>query len=258
MKKIKFLVLFFVLPFCFAATGHLEVTLTKKPARGFFAAQNQTNAASALVGQNTKIPGDTDVFVQIDHPSFAYGDQTQNELAFIGRGKNNLPGVYLFKNGNITKIADTQTDIPKGTAYFDQLMDTSYDAASGSVAFIGTGVFGQKGIYFFDGKALSKMVDQQDLIPLQEGKFFDFSDINLFRQMLVFRGTNEQGKSGIYLYSNAGIYKIVDISDKIEGNIIDDLHVEPNSFGYNQLTIRVDFDGGLTQDYLVMVNYVPY
>jgi hypothetical protein len=261
MRKIKYyfiLVLFFASTFSFAAIGHLKITLTKKPTRYSFPTQNQVAAARALLGLKAEIPGGAGVFKDIVQSSFAYGDQTQNEFVFIGSGGNDFSGVYLYKNGVIEKIADTETNIPKGTAYFEQFLETSYDIVQGATAFIGAGVFGQKGIYFFDGKTLSKIVDQQDLVPQREGKFLDFSDISLFRQMLVFRGADGQGSPGIYLYSTEGIYKIADVSDKVEGKDIDDLHVEPNSFGYNQLILRVDFKDGSTEDYLVTVNYVPY
>lgn len=262
MKIRKFFVaigLFFIILVSYASVGHLEVTLVQKKVDSFSQNNNQAAIAKALLGYSTKIPDDDkDVFTDVLQVSFAYGDDGQNSFAFVGQGKNNQSGVYLFQDGSIEKIANTKTEIPKGTAYFEQFIETNYDADSGQVVFIGTGAFGQKGVYFFDGKKVSKMVDQQDLNPLSNHKFVDFSDINLSDQALVFRGIDDQNLMGIYLYTADGIYKIMDVNDKIEGNSINDVHIIPDSFGYNQLTVHVDFNTAPAQNYLVTLKYVPY
>lgn len=260
MKLVKKICIFLLLAFplfCFAAAGRLVVTVNQSK-QNFPANQNQSAIVQTLVGSEAKIPDGAGVFTKIDQPSFAYGDSSQNSFAFLGYGDNNQNGVYLYQNNDIKKIADTKTDIPAGTAFFEQFDEPSYDATSDGVAFIGSGLLGQKGIYFFDGKTLSKMVDQQDLVPKGSVKFADFSDIDLSGQNLVFRGTDESGLLGIYLYTNTGIYKVIDTQDKIDGRAIIDLHIIANSFGYNQLTIRFGFDTGSTEVYLVKLKFALY
>lgn len=260
MKSLRKVYIFLLLTFpffCFAAVGHLAITVNKLD-QTLPVNQAQTAIAQALVGLETKIPEGSGVFTKIDQPSFAYGDSAQNSFAFLGYGNNNQNGIYLFQNNNIKKIADTKTDIPAGTAFFEQFDEPSFDVDLGGVAFIGSGFLGQKGIYFFDGKTLSKMADQQDLVPEGSGKFTDFSDIDLSGQNLVFRGTDENELVGIYLYTKTGVYKIADAKDKIEKHGISDLHIIPNSFGADQLTVQVDFSDNSSSLYLMKLKFVPY
>lgn len=260
IKKLIFTFFFFLSLSAFAAVGHLSIDLKRKTAAMFSMDPDATAIAETLVGLPHGVSNDKGIVVDIVDVSFAYGDDSAETLAFIGADKEGKKGIYFFDDNKdvVRKIADHNTQIPRGAAFFEDFSEVAYDADKNEVAFIGTGLLGQEGVYIFDGKKIIKAADQLTPIPGGTGKFIDFSDVNLFHDNIIFRGSGANNQTGLYLHSDVGIFKIMNTFDRIAGDKITDIHVAPDSFNQNQAVIRINFDTGFSKVYLVALRYVPY
>jgi len=117
------------------------------------------------VDRATAIPNSTGTFTVIDNKPALSGAN----VVFLGAGDSEQHGIYFFESNALRRVADTATAIPDGTGAFT---DFDIPVVSGSnVAFRGLGRPGQDGIYFFDGSALSRVVDRTTPIPNSTAHF---------------------------------------------------------------------------------------
>ena len=131
-----------------------------------------------LIADNrTPVPGGTGTF------SGFYDNRAihQDQVIFIGWDSQNKTGIYSFKNGQLTVVADTHTTVPGTTSVFSTFNDV--DFARSRIAFTGGWAGGNQGVFLQSG---------QD--PIQAwattattGKNY-FQGITLFQRKLIVTG----------------------------------------------------------------------
>ncbi|MBN1684868.1 MAG: hypothetical protein JW855_05510 [Gammaproteobacteria bacterium] len=200
----------------------------------------------ALLPPNSPIPGQKDYFVQISH--FAI-NHTNHDFAFVGRGKNNLNGLYMSHNGKIYSLVDKTVLIPGGVGYFNDIGKIAFNSKTGQIAFIGKGVLGQTGLYFYDGKVIKKLVDQRTLLPQGAATFGEIYNVMMNNGNIVFCGSDYH-EDGIYLYTDKGLFKIISTLDAINDARINKVFLG-QGFNGNQVGVIVTFDRGASAIYII-------
>jgi len=137
----------------------------------------QAQIFTLIADNRTPVPGGTGTF------SGFYDNRAihQNQVIFIGWDSQNKTGIYSFKNGQVTVVADTHTTVPGTSSLFSTFNDV--DFARSRIAFTGVWAGGNQGVFLQSG---------QD--PLQAwattattGKKY-FQGITLFQRKLMVTG----------------------------------------------------------------------
>jgi hypothetical protein len=118
----------------------------------------------------------------------------------------------------LTKVADTNTAIPNGSGNFTGFTPLYGPATSqGSVAFYGTGVGGQNGYYIQTNGVLFRAVDTNTPAP-GGGNFPGVSQYAYgFEGDSLFFGSSAAGQSGVFVYSNGVITRLVGTNTILPG-----------------------------------------
>lgn len=128
-----------------------------------------------------------------------------------------------------SKIADTGTPIPRGVGDFADFGRPSF--AGGSVAFVGAGPSGQRGVYT-DVGLLDAVADISTPIPDGVGNFTGVGNVSFDGTNVAFGGSGTSGQRGVY--TNVGIL-----------NCVADLNTSiPDGTGYFTELGPLSFDGG--------------
>src|SRR4029078_2214130 len=105
----------------------------------------------------------------------------QNQVIFIGWDSQNKTGIYSFKNGQLTVVADTHTTVPGTSSLFSTFNDV--DFARSRIAFTCAWSGGNQGVFLQSGQN-----------PLQAwattattGKKY-FQGVTLFQRKLMVTG----------------------------------------------------------------------
>ncbi len=103
-------------------------------------------------------------------------DIDNENVVFLGYGKQNQQGIYVYQGGLLSTIADRTTPIPGGKGTFT---DFGYCAAIDheKVIFWGYGTNNQQGIYTFFNDSLFAIADVSTPIPRGEGSFTSFASM---------------------------------------------------------------------------------
>jgi hypothetical protein len=117
-----------------------------------------------------------------------------------------------------TKVADTATAVPSGSGNFTTLTNMVSVDSSGNVGFGENGA-SNKGIYFWNGTALTRAADLNTAIPAGTGNFTGFATFGngMGGGRVVFRGSGGSGQTGLYAYDSSGstLTRIADTSTAI-------------------------------------------
>ena len=147
-------------------------------------------------------------FGMFDDPSIS-----GSNVAFVGFDSTYTRiGVYLSKNGTLSKIADLKTTDPSGGKF------TNFGTVSisgSTVGFQGTYnngsyAYTNQGFYTGTGGALTTLVDIKTLVPHSTKKFTNFQG-NLVGSLFAFLGTSAVGVN-IYGLQNGTMSTLVDTS----------------------------------------------
>ena len=149
-------------------------------------------ALNVVADLNTPIPGGGGTFI-----GFQSLDLDAGEVAFHGIGVSQS-GVYRGSGPSaLSVVADPNTPIPGGTGNFAGGTEPSLDG--GEVAFIGTGLSNQFGVYRGSGPStLTVVADTNTPIPNGSGSFSSFRFPSLRGGEVAFRGEGALGQTGIY------------------------------------------------------------
>ncbi len=161
---------------------------------------NIRGSLKVVADRNTPIPGGTGKFYRFRIPSL----DGQN-MAFVGGGSGAGPfgspqGIYIYINGSLKVVADTNTPIPGGKGKFTQFGSVSFNGKN--VAFQGFGSGGQEGIYTNITGSLSKVIALNDSLDGKTVSFINFSPKGLSNNQIVFRaglGSPCCTKDGIFI-----------------------------------------------------------
>ena len=140
---------------------------------------------STVADLTTPIPGGTHNFIGFipGNPVIppASPSNSQSNVAFIGFGLDGQQGVYSMINGSLASVADLNTPIPGGTGNFtgfvpgNPVVPADPSISGDTVAFVGFGSGGQKGIYlnsafFFKVAAVGDTLDGKTVSDLRFGR----------------------------------------------------------------------------------------
>jgi hypothetical protein len=179
------------------------------------------DAATPIPGQATTFShGFRSFGASIDEGNIAF-------YAFTGDSESGC-GVYLWKKGTLSVVADEKTPVPGGTGIFGQgenalgfgpFSDPPIDGED--VAFRGAAVQEpprQRGVYTSIGGKLDVVADLNTPIPSGVGTFvFLSAEISIEGGKVAFQGQGQDLQRGIYTNLTGPLTKVVDKSDAIPG-----------------------------------------
>jgi hypothetical protein len=174
-------------------------------------------ALKVVVDTRTPIPGRPGNFFSFD--SLTLDGVT---LAFQGRDEFFAPGLYTYRAGRITRIADVSTPVPGGveSEFFGDFVGPVL--SGGRVAFRGStdySSFSSFGVYLADGRTLTAIADRQTPIPGGTGNFGFFGGPPaLDGKTVVFpAGGFDPLQEGIFSSTDGELMTLVDRSTPIPG-----------------------------------------
>jgi len=144
------------------------------------------------IADNTiTVPGRATNFTGAGRPTLDDGD-----VSFFGEPA----GIYRYRGGSLTVIADTTTTIPSGTGTFSDLSSEAH-GTHGSVAFWGRDASLQRGIYLASASGeLSVVADTTTTIPGSNDHFASFSNIVIASDGsdVAFVGTDQADRTSLF------------------------------------------------------------
>jgi len=162
----------------------------------------------------TPIPNGIGNFAPFDllgHP--LYPSLHDGEVAFLGNGSNGQQGVYVRRDGILTRIADRSTAIPGGSGTFTGFRAPVLD--SQRVLFNGLGT-GQSGIYSASGGALSVVADLNTIAPGSNPPTLTFNSLDDTPQLDQGNAYFVGGSDRTALYSDeGGLQRIIEATSAL-------------------------------------------
>lgn len=166
-----------------------------------------------VVRTGSAIPGSSgETFTNLSAASTSNGN-----VVFLADGSG-ASGVYAVLNGTLTKIADTNTAIPKGSGSFRDF-STAADgytmplapAIEGTtVYFVGSGR-NQSGIYVNKAGTSEVLADTRTIYPNSASCFSAFGPVSVSNGTVAFWGARSDGGNyGIHTISGAGVTRVTD------------------------------------------------
>ena len=163
----------------------------------------------------TPIPDGTGTFTSLRHVSFEAGG-----AAFRGEGEAGQIGIYKYRNGVLSTVADLTTDVPgqsAGTTFTDFYLDAWF-CESDMTAF---------GAYFPDGEGVYVEIDgalrlvadtNTEVPPGGMGNFVRFVGAPAVDAgRVAFRGESDVSSEGIYLWDNGVLAMVADTTTPVPG-----------------------------------------
>ena len=195
------------------AGGTVAFLGTAAGGQGIYTASGSTVNKIARAGDPAPQGGN---FTSFGAPSL----NAAGQVAFAGTVNTGATGLYLFSQGQITRLA-TEGDPAPGGGVFASLSAPSLNGA-GDVAFVGNlspfppnCCFGESGVFLYSSGNLSKIVRPGDASP--EGGIFSSGltpSLNDLGQV-AFAGRLNDSVGGIYLFSQTGIARIAGQGDPV-------------------------------------------
>jgi len=146
-----------------------------------------------------------------------------NNVVFSGTGSGGQQGIYAVIDGSLGRVADTATSLPGGTGAF-VAFPSSPVISGANVAFLGTGMDNQQGVYLSLAGLLGRVADTTTAIPGGSGLFTSFFPgapitpaIN--GQSVAFLGMGAGGQAGVYEKTSSSLAKVADLHSAIPGGI---------------------------------------
>jgi sugar lactone lactonase YvrE len=214
--------------------------------QGIYGASVSINGPPIKIADTTTaIPGGTGTFTAFAGNPFLSGDR----VAFLANGAGGQQGVYgasVSMQGPPIKIADTTTAIPGGTGTFTAFPGNP-SLSGDSVAFVGSGIGGQQGVY---GASVSvqgppiKIVDTATAIPGGTGTFTGFGNVSLSATDVAFLGFGASGQQGIYDMTGGTLVRVVGLNDILDGRAITALQFSPTGLSGDPLAFEATLADG--------------
>jgi hypothetical protein len=195
----------------------------------------------------TPIPGGVGSFNQFyEAPSLSNGS-----VAFSGGTIAGQRGVYLFRDGALTRVADRTTPVPGGSGNFSSFNQPSLNGDT--LVFTGGGG-GRRGIYLAQGSLLTALVDTTTPIPDGSGSFTAFGRWqSLDGDRLAFVGSGVSGQVGIYTLIGGQLTKVIDLNDILDGKQLSSLEIGPDALRGSSLAFDAQFTDGTSGIFLAQL-----
>ncbi len=213
-----------------------------------------------LLGYDVSIPFGKGKFTNIYQFAVSQSNLSYDDFIFLGKGKGNQVGMYLYHKGKISMLVNQNTKIPNGVGFFKGINKLCYDSKNNQVAFIGEGVIGQQGIYLYNikTKKIIKIADQETFVPDETDRFNEFFNLSLADGEIIFGVRDENQERGVYLYNTKGIFKVISDHDLIDKKAISDFALSSSALNKDLAAMIIKFKDGTSAVYLVKLSYSPY
>ena len=211
-----------------------------------------------LVDNQTNIPKGKGNFINFSHLAFSKVKDNSDDFIFWATGQGRERGLYLSHKGKPQMIANQNTPIPGGSGFFVRANQLRFDAKNNNISFVGEGVIGQQGVYFYDGKNILKVADQKTVIPDELDQFTSFGDIDLEDGKVIFCATGHKGFDGVYLYTSDAIFKVLTTLDKVGGQAIQHFDLGNRSFEKDQLALILKLKDNSSGIYVTQLKLVLF
>lgn len=176
-----------------------------------------------IADTSTPIPGGQGNFTRFEPPVIS-----GRTIAFVGRGRNDSQGIYLFNGRNLVRAVDGNTPIPNGKGKFRYVSEDPLAISGGTIVFRGKDDRALEdpaveiGIYAYQNGRLRRIADRRTPIPGGGGRFENLEDPVVSGNRVAFRGSNlgfkpsqralpKQLINGIYLHNGSRIERVADI-----------------------------------------------
>ena len=181
------------------------------------------------------------------------------DVAFWGYAQNGMEGLYTDMGGGIVALVDENVVAPGTANNFSSFYTPSFD--NGEIAFFAY-AGGVQGVYTDVGGSLEMVADTNMEMPGLGFNFEDLDDPALAGGTIVFSGDGPYpGKeggitpTGIYLYEQGELSKVIDYTDMLDGKQISSLGMpqlglEHLPDGQKRLAFIASFEDGTTGLYL--------
>jgi hypothetical protein len=204
-------------------------------------------AVGCVASQDTPIPDGDGLFGSFDGPDLHAG-----RVAFRATSGRDQQGIYSDLGGELRAIVDTTTPIPNGRGQFEGFGHPPTIEGE-AIAFLGQGPDQQRGIYLWRDGVLSMVADNSTPIPGGSGTFSSYSAPSLAGDAIAFRGLGLSGQSGIYLWSDGAIVKVVDLTDRPDEKTPVTLELRPGGLSSRRVVFVVSFSDGTEAVYRATV-----
>ena len=168
-------------------------------------------------------------FLEFDGPSKKNGFLA---FRYTSRCDDRPPTSGIYLDGNL--IATTETAVPGHDRSFSSFGTPSQN--NGFLAFYAHADESLSGIYLYEHEELLTVADSHTFVPNSEESFASFDAPSTSESKVAF-----STGSGIYLYSNRALVKVLDTSDLLDGKAIQSLHLGQEGFSSPSLVFRVTF-----------------
>jgi len=145
-----------------------------------------------VVDGQTRIPGQEGFFAEFSAPVIS-GER----IAFYAHGLSLQQGIYLWRDGVLSIVADNDTSIPRGRGQFSSFSPPTMD--QGAIAFHGSGLSGQSGIYLWHDDVIDRVVDLTDRLDEKTPITLELRPGGLSGHSVAFLASFSDGAEAIYL-----------------------------------------------------------
>lgn len=204
-----------------------------------------------LADLGSTVPGTRETFTDLSTPGISSG-----RVVFRGEGPSRR-GVYVEQSGQITRIADTATQIPaRGGQQFTSFGSTP-DISGPNVAFTGgNSAAGYSALIAAVGDELRVIADTDTPVPDGTGQFLGFGGVSIDGENVAFAGTDSSGRNitGIYAFYDEQLVRVIELDDTLEGQGIQRLNFSRReAFSGNIVAFRGTLADGTRRMYLATV-----
>lgn len=212
-------------------------------------------AATTLTTDQNRIVQQTVPQKNINDAAFYALDKTNKNFVFAATDLKKELGLYWMSPNGLKTITDQSNTIPNGAGYFQSIEQLCYIAPN-QFAFIGHGLFGQAGIYLYDGNALVKVTDQHTVSPRKEGLLTTYKILSCGQNMLAFSAVTDDGMGGVFTYNNGALSTLLTTQSVINKQTFSKIDISPNSLQQNQLIFSATDDKNQTSTYLATLEAI--
>jgi hypothetical protein len=167
-----------------------------------------------IADRNTRIPPEDSAFFA----AFAEVSMDSGDIVFRASQKTQGNGIYLYRDGTVSAIADSNTAVPGRAGYnFSGFFELTGDA--GQVTFVGESPGFYRGIYKDDGNSIQRVADEDTPFPGSASNFSTLEYPSADEGSVAFVGAAPavDGPEGVYQYDGNGIQVVADNRTAIPG-----------------------------------------
>lgn len=247
-----------------------------------------------VVDGNTLVPGGTGTFDFIPDEDFGIS----NGVVAITAGATSPQtlGVYIDVNGNLSVIADQNTQLPDGSINFDRAsfsgmngIDVAFnglyptvsgldgglyvnssgnisiindiggemDVANGTFVYVEGPYLGQTSLYSNVGGTLQLIAGVGDTTPDGTGNFTFFDNLAVDGDEVAFTAVEDNVNGNIFRYAGGTLDEVISIGDLLDGKTVAYLEMWDAGLDAGAIAFKVDFDDGSSGVYLAEAVPIP-